>query len=200
MTSSWTNTTLDFTGMGSDAPLLIFQTLWEDPEGKSFYAYNGGKSFSLQLYDQPTQPPNQLWQFIPSGSGGSGEWSTVSTSATSNFTTLSRTYQALYASGGRWGFALGGVENPRTSQAFAIATDFLNPGMVMYNFSSQEWYNVSATGYSFSGVALDGAAHFVPSFGPAGLVFFLGGVVANSALPTTDTISMFDPTSQHFSS
>ena len=140
-------------------------------------------------------PPNQLWQFAPSGN--SGNWSQISPPASSNFTTLVRGVRAIYASGGGLGFALGGHQSKGTSTGL---TGFVPiPGMVMYNTTSQEWYNVSASGYSNSGVTLDGAAHFVPSFGPAGLLFVFGGTVSEDVLPGTDSVSMFDPISQQWS-
>ncbi len=174
--------------------------MWIDSaEGESFYAYNGGRSFSVPFSSQPSLPPNQLWQFTPSGN--SGNWSLVNPPASSNFTDLVRGYSGIYADGGGFGFALGGMENKATTQALEFSDASIPiPGLVMYNDSSQKWYNVSASGYSHSGVALDGAAHFVPSFGPAGLLFIFGGTVAKGTAPGTDTVSMFDPLSQQWSS
>ena len=134
-------------------------------------------------------------------SGKSGDWSLVGPPASSNFTTLIRGYFGIYTSGGGLGFALGGIENTATNKAFEVNSgSFPIPGMVMYNITSQDWYNVSASGYSHDGVAMNGAAHFVPSFGPAGLLFVFGDSVANGTLPGTDGVSIFDPISQQWSS
>ena len=100
------------------------------------------------------------------------------------------------------GFALGGYETTATNNALEGPTSaqFPLPGMVMYNMTSQDWYNISASGYSNDGVAMRGAAQFVPSFGPAGLMFVFGGTVANGILPGTDVVSFFEPISQQWSS
>lgn len=196
LSSSWTNATVGLTSIHSTAPTLVSQALWVDPSGTSFYAYDGGLSYELPI---PEAPPNQLWQFTPSGN--SGNWSQVGPPASSNFTTLVRGYAGIYTSGGGLGFALGGVENGATTNSFQGTGGLASiPGMVMYNLTSQEWYNISASGYSNSGVATQGAAHFVPSFGPAGLLFIFGGSVANETLIGTDSVSIFDPFSQQWSS
>lgn len=187
---------MGLTSIHSTAPTLVSQALWVDPSGTSFYAYDGGLSYELPI---PEAPPNQLWQFTPSGN--SGNWSQVGPPASSNFTTLVRGYAGIYTSGGGLGFALGGVENGATTNSFQGTGGLASiPGMVMYNLTSQEWYNISASGYSNSGVATQGAAHFVPSFGPAGLLFIFGGSVANETLIGTDSVSIFDPFSQQWSS
>lgn len=184
----------------SSAPALIFQALWEDPSGSSFYAYDGGVSYSLELWQEPAPPGNQLWHFTPSG-GGSGKWSQVGELASSNFTTLKRSYNGFYAFGGGLGFALGGYQNSATGLARDVAID--TPGMVIYNFTSMEWFNVSATGYSFDGTAQAGAGHFVAGFGEAGLLFILAGKVGSGDsgyLPRLDSVFMFDPSSRQWAS
>ena len=189
---------MELISTNSEAPALISQALWVDSSGTSFYAFDGGISYSIPLSEQPPPPPNELWQFTPSGNSGS--WSLVGPPASSNFTTLIRGYKGLYTSDAGFGFALGGLESAATNSAVEFGPKFPIPGMVMYNITSEEWYNVSASGYSYDGVAFEGAAQFVPSFGPAGLLFVFGGSVANNILPGTDTVSIFDPVSQEWSS
>ena len=188
---------MELTFTHSEAPALISQALWVDSSGTSFYAFDGGLSYLLQLHEQPPPGPNQLWQFTPSGR--SGDWSLVGPPATSNFTSLVRGYYGIYTYGAGMGFALGGMEGAATNNAIEAGTSVLIPGMVMYNITSEDWYNVSASGYSYGGSAMDGAAQFVPPFGPAGLLFVFGGSVANGVLPGTDRVSIFDPTSQQWS-
>ena len=81
--------------------------------------------------------------------------------------------------------------------------DVDTPGMVIYNFTSMEWFNVSATGYSSDGVAAAGAGHFVPGFAEAGLLFILAGQVGSGSstyMPGLDSVFMFDPLSREWSS
>lgn len=168
----------------SKAPTLMSQALWNDPGDSSFYAYDGGLSYAIAL---GSPPPNQLWQFQPSGS--SGAWSQVEQPASSNFTSLRRVQAEIYASGGGLGFALGGLQNPATGNAQGTVD---TPGMVIYNFTSMQWFNVSTTGYSFNGIAMDGAGLFVPTFGQAGLLFVLAGLIgASSAASLPLLVSRF---------
>jgi hypothetical protein len=115
---------------------------------------------------------NKLLQFIPDGDSGS--WSDVVISASSNFSLLARTMGALYGYGNGLGFALGGRESTGTNLLLG-STAVLVPGLVMFDSSSNEWLNASATGYSYTGFASRGALQFVPSFGPSGLLFVVGG-------------------------
>lgn len=188
---------MQFKTIESSAPSLISQALWIDPLRTSFYAYDGGLSYSLQINGRDwKQPRNQLWQFTPSGS--SGTWSPVGNQASSNFSDLARTINGIYAYGGGFGFALGGIENGAT-KVFADSSYWDTPGMVMYKLSDREWYNVSAVGYSPKGHARNGAAQFVPGFGPAGLVCVFGGLDDDGNALASDPVSMFDPESQQWS-
>lgn len=195
LSESWTNGTVILNEIYSKAPSLENQALWMDGYSESFYAFDGGINFFIPEVDQPI-PPNQLWQFTPSED--SGNWSQVSFPPSSNFTSLVRVSEGIYAFGAGLGFALGGQQGRSTS---SVLSEFIPaPGMVMHNFTSREWYNVSASGYSNSGVALYGVAHFVPNFGSIGLFFVFEGMISGDVLPGTDFVSMFDPASQQWSS
>ncbi|MDI1490944.1 MAG: hypothetical protein OHK93_002149, partial [Ramalina farinacea] len=180
LSASWTNKTVVLKATDSEAPTLVSQVLWNDPSNSSFYAYDGGLSYAIPLGDPP---PNQLWQFKPVGS--SGAWSQVEQSPSSNFSSLSRVQSPIYASGGDLGFALGGLQNGATGNPQGTVD---TPGMVIYNLTSRELFNVSATGYSYNGIAMDGTGIFVPSFGPAGLFFVLAGLIGASSKPTLPSL------------
>ena len=71
------------------------------------------------------------------------------------------------------------------------------PGLVIFDTNSQEWFNVSSTGYSWSGTSVSGAADFVPSFGAKGLLFVLGGAAnSDTALVPFDTVSIYNHATQ----
>jgi hypothetical protein len=164
--SPWTNETASLTSIYKSAPIFNSGALWPDASGKSFYAYNGGYSFSIAVVNYTA---NALWHFLPNGNSGS--WSSVLPPASSNFSTLSRVGAGVYGYGEGLGFSLGGRQTGRSM--FNDPT--LSPGLVIYNTSSEEWFNLSSTGYSWSGTASRGAAQFAPHFGPKGLLFVLGG-------------------------
>ena len=180
-------------------PPVNAEALWVDGNGSSFYAYDGGVSW---IVDTPRTPPaNGLWQFRPSGASGS--WESIGVPASSNFSLLGRVDSGYYASGNGLGLALEGSQSATTTFGMANIYDFIPvPGLVMFNStsSSQKWYNLSSTGYTGSGVALSGAAHFVPTFGTDGLLLVLGGCIGSvDALASMDSITIFDPQSQEWS-
>ena len=137
--------------------------------------------------------PNELWQFIPDGAAGA--WLQVTAPPSSNFSTLTRTTDGIYASGNGLGFALGGHVDQWTVAGAKVP--FNVSGMVVYNLTSQQWYNISSTGYSFESGISEGQGLFVPSFGPAGLLFVFGGIAGNS-YATFDYAYMYEPISQQW--
>jgi hypothetical protein len=52
-----------------------------------------------------------------------------------------------------------------------------SPGLVVFNTTSQQWSNITSDGYAPTGKVYNGAGHFVPSFGPNGLLLFMGGAI-----------------------
>ena len=218
LSSPWNNKTvvLHQISKGS-APVLNQQALWLEPSGNTFYAYDGGLSntytgggsVALPIWELPQPPDNALWQFSPSSTGSSGEWTQVLITPATIFSSLSRTIAGTYGSGGSLGFAIGGHENGFTDgtwRAGGIAT-YNTPDMVVYNMSSQEWYNVSTKAISSYKTAVYGAAQFVPSFSPAGLLFTLGGESTSGSIITwpnalphqlfpMNNLSIYEPLSQ----
>ena len=196
LSKSWSNTTVELSPIEKTAPVLNSEVLWQDVMNDSFYMYNGGLSWAVSV--SIDAPDNSLWQFIPSR--GSGTWSQVPVPPQStNFASLVRTDKGASTSGHGLGFVLGGLQNGQTGGTGVFGAVPV-PGLVIYNSSSQVWHNVSALGYSYDGTAIDGAAQFVPSFGPNGLLLVVGGTVSPLAsysptLTSTNTISLYDAVS-----
>ena len=116
--------------------------------GKTFYAYDGGISQALTNWYGTPPPVNALWEFTPSGSGGS--WSQAAISPSSIFSSLIRVTNAIYAYGNGLGFALGGWENDATVAGFSADDLYLSTpvaGMIVYNDTTQQWQNVSTAEY-----------------------------------------------------
>lgn len=171
-----------------------------DADNKTMFVYDGGLSEAPPDWNEvETLPDNTLWQFTPSGA--SGHWAQSYVSPSSIFSSLSRVSSAIYAYGNGLGFALGGIQSLATGDTgFTEAYDTnLVPGMVIYDISNKEWYNVSAKDYTYSGFTLNGAGQFVPSFGPNGLFFVLGGTTGTSDNPQFaqfDYAWMYEPYSK----
>lgn len=175
LSSSWTNSSVAInTIKPKKAPVLNGQALWLDADNQTIYTYDGGISQAVpDWWTFETPPANALWEFSPD----SGSWSSAYISPSSIFSSLVRVSASIHAYGNGLGFAMGGFQTDAT-KANILPTIFdstLVPGMVIYNIKSQEWYNVSTTDYTSSGFTIQGAAHFVPSFGPNGLLFVFGG-------------------------
>ena len=193
LSESWSNTTVVLNPIEKIAPVLNSEVLWQDVTNNSFYAYDGGVSWAVSV--PASAPDNSLWEFIPSGS--SGTWSQVPLlQQSTNFTSLVRTVGGASTSEHGLGFVLGGLQNGPTAGSVFLGAGPV-PGLLIYNSSSQVWSNVSAFGYSNDGTSIDGAAQFVPSFGPNGLLLVVGGTVSgltySPTLLSTDTVSLYDP-------
>lgn len=183
---SWTTQDVSaiLQGKPKDFPGLFTAALWPSVDGSSFYSYNGG----YWRTDPNTFYPelqNRLWEFTPNSSG-LGDWSPITPPPDSNYTLLSKTTGSLQASYNGLSFVLGGYVS-----VVPIS------GMVMFNESTQQWWNLSSTGYSWQGEAVGGTAQFVPSFGPQGLLFVFGGSV-NDVKVAFDYVFMFEPLSQQW--
>lgn len=198
LSQPWTNATIILNPIEKPPNSnFVLHTLWLDVSNDSFYSYGGGVTWAV--YFPPVQP-NTFWKFVPDGN--SGQWSQVYPDSNSNFSSLSRTFGGTRTSGDGLGFLLGGAINQQTTDRTGI---FFIPGLLVYNSSSQEWSNASSLAYSNGGTSFAGAAQFVPSFGPSGLLFILGGQVYSSgsnALRTVDSsiVHIYEPGSMEWKS
>lgn len=177
LSTSWTNSSVTVKPIRpKDAPIVNNEALWLDADNKTVYQYNGGISNApVDWWETAMTPPNSLYQFDPD----SNSWSSSYKSPSSIFSSLARVTGSINAYGNGLGFALGGIQSYSTNTGLFPSDDLslntLVPGMVIYNIKSEEWFNVSTTDYTNTGFTLAGAAQFVPSFGPNGLLFVFGG-------------------------
>ena len=188
LTYSWTNNTNSlplYQIYKGYVPLVDGPALWKDGSNNSFYSYDG----FLVANSGESTPSNQLWQFIPDGAG-SGSWNLSNTLSSSIFSSLQRTQGQASAYGNGVGYALGGMDS------YYVPI----PGLVSYNTTSGMWSNMSTNGFTDSGTSMFGQLHFVPGFGPAGLLVALGGQTSGKTqwVPSNDFVSLqsvniFDP-------
>jgi hypothetical protein len=178
------------------------EALWLSADNKTVYAYNGGISNAPpHWYEYPVTPPNYLWQF----NADAGRWHQAYISPSTIWSTLVRVTGSINTYGNGLGFALGGSQSLSTSASLFSDTSEQTfvPGMVVYNISSQSWYNVSSTEYTSTGFTVSGAASFVPSFGPNGLLFVFGGRYGdpdNLQYAQFDYAWMYEPISKRWTS
>ena len=202
LSHSWTNVSVEISQIPKGAPLLDYGALWTDQSQDTIYAYDGGISkLSYQPGDQ--LPGNQLWALKTSGDDGSGNaggWQQVQT--TGNFSTLSAIQQGSYTSGNDLGFAFGGYQWTPGADATSFGVEDYLPGIIMYNMTSQSWFNVTG-GFDYQLGSRGEASHYVPTFGPAGLVLLFGGERADSnndlsSFVSFDNVFVYEPLSQRW--
>ena len=175
---------------------------WTDVAANTVYAYGGTFSKLNPWVGSTTVPLESLWSFTPSAAGG-GTWQS-SHQSSSAFDSITRPCQGSVASGVIGGFSLGGYTDRDTSQKTNSVGWIPVPGLQFYNFTSKEWFNRSATGYTPYGTAAWSGTVYVPTWGPAGLLVAFGGQMMSNLstfidgttyLPMSD-IALFDPSTQ----
>lgn len=156
----------------------------------SFFAYDGGISLAKQPY--PSVPSNQLVLWNVGANKSSVEPQGPQDS--NEFADLVRVTDAGYATGNGYGFALGGTQSVATSQDNLTFPQDV-PGMVMYDSTGNKWSNTTADEGPYSKPTSGSALHFVPNFGPAGLVLAFGGysVGNDTTYMLGKTVEIFEP-------
>ena len=177
---------------------------WTDVATNTAYAYGGELSRRSPWLGSTTVPLESLWSFTPSSDGGT--WQSLDQSS-SVFDSLIRPTLGSVASGDVGGFNLGGCANRFSSQKTShleVDSCIPVPGLQFYNFTSQEWFNNSATGYTLDGTSEFSGTAYVPTWGTAGLLVAFGGqtspniseYVDGAAYLSMSNISIFDLSNQ----
>ncbi|KAL2255312.1 hypothetical protein VTK26DRAFT_3629 [Humicola hyalothermophila] len=170
--------------------------LWTDQAAGVFYSWAGKFPSGVDMI------ANALWKFTADGSGG-GEWSVQEPANPALFDSLHTAEFAAYANTNTTGFAIGGIASGWTEYRRARTQTI--PGMVAFNMQTKEWQN-GTTSFSPFDTLVGAAAHYVPSFGPNGLVVVMGGHKASlvgepkiSEEPPYDlrNLTMFDPVTKN---
>lgn len=134
-----------------------------------------------------------LWSFAPDGQGG-GSWKNLNDTADPNFTEA-RPFLALTASGNGKGYLMGGFAPNASSPDVRNGATAIS-GLVEYDFASNTLTNSTVTGIQNGGKIQMGGAHFVPNFGPQGiLVTWAGDQVGPNGDVFVDatTVQVYDP-------
>ena len=114
-----------------------------------------------------------IWTFSPDGQGGSA-WKQNPAPAimgSSLVTTIGSS--AAYSPSAF--YSLGGTLVPDVVDGSELPPNTTIQGLVSFSFSGNNWTNASSVGFRQSGFSMLGDATFVPNFGKAGLLVFLGG-------------------------
>ncbi|TDZ23877.1 Kelch repeat-containing protein [Colletotrichum orbiculare MAFF 240422] len=167
LSSSWkpSEVTIKETSKGS-APRMMRQAIFTDNSSDAFYIWGGFASYN-------GKPPDaKLWKFNADGSGG-GSWSTEIKPGHENFTQLTRSQGGVFVSTPDSGFYFGGYSQATSDKD----PNGPVPGFLQFNYTDtiQAWTNHTNVPYSQYGTITGGAAHYIPTFGPNGLVMLFGG-------------------------
>lgn len=190
LSQNWTNATVGIqsTTKPSGVANLNGPSLWYY-KGEDVI-YTGYTGWYSSFSGPSAEPPISIWTFKPDGAG-SGTYSEVITPDASTLDTVVCTclpFQAYDGNGSAW--ALGGFDE-------SGHTGHTVPGITQFDMATQTFTNHSAAGYlNDSGAVVKGAMHFVPLFGPEGLLLMMrGSIIANASdtMISMDTISVFDP-------
>jgi hypothetical protein len=144
------------------------QVIWTDHAAGNFYVWAGTWLRGLLVTE------NELWKFSPDGSGG-GTWALEPPANPELFVGLHQAEFVAFANNNDTGFAIGGVSAAWTQKSQGPIQAI--PGMVAFNMQTKIWQNGTT---DFSPIQVDtiagGSAHYIPNFGPNGLIMLMGGV------------------------
>ncbi|OLN83698.1 Kelch repeat-containing protein-like protein 6 [Colletotrichum chlorophyti] len=166
LSKSWKPEEVEIKQTQKSAPKMMRQAIFTDNSSNAFYIWGGFSPYGA------SPPRAQLWKFNTDGSGG-GSWSTEIKPGNDAFTGLTRSQGGTFVSTPDSGFYFGG---------YAEAGSDPNPngpvpGFLQFNYTAtdQAWTNHTDVPYSNYRTLVGGSAHYVPTYGPNGLIMILGG-------------------------
>ncbi|KAK2000051.1 kelch repeat protein [Colletotrichum falcatum] len=166
LSKSWKPAEVEIKQTQKGAPTMNRQAVFTDTLSKSFYIWGGFASYAAD------PPPARLWKFSADGSGG-GSWSTEIKPGHDLFTQLTRSQGGAYVSTPDSGFYFGGYSGADSDPN----PEGPVPGFLQFNYTATDraWTNYTDVPYSTSGNVVGASAHYVPGYGPNGLVMLFGG-------------------------
>ena len=198
LSQDWDNATINLRSntKPNGAPNLVFGGLWVDTLNQRLFSGFAGQHSS---FGDAAKQASGLWAFSPA-TDGSGSWSdNVPTSSSGlGFKTVNRPYSGAVASGNGVGYVLGGLQVNQSSTDPRFDA-FNSTGLMRYNFTDGSLSNLTVTGISNGGMIQKGGMHFVPNFGPQGVLVAFGGTQIGIRAPGADalveavTVQVYDP-------
>ena len=167
LTKSWSTSDVFIRAVPkAPGPSKTRTALWTDEAQGIIYSWGGYSPFGEGVRKQ-----HELWKFEADGQGG-GKWSLQAPENPSLFNNLQATEYGAWANTNTTGFLIGGMTSPwteRGAQTQAI------PGILTFDMATKRWDNMTlATGSPYDSLGA-ASAHYIPTYGPAGLIMVLGG-------------------------
>ncbi|PNH75883.1 hypothetical protein VD0001_g1664 [Verticillium dahliae] len=196
LTRSWKPAEIKITEIDKPVMGMVKEAVFTHEASNSFYIWGGHVP-----YDAAPVPTNQLWRFSSDGDGG-GTWNPETPGNPSTYTSLRRSQGGAYVSTPDAAFWFGGLETPGTSGG---PRGYV-PGYLSFNFSTKSWTNETNSPWSSYGTLYGGDAHYVPTFGPNGIVILIGGaawdMTGSGSMGYLDmqNLTFFDPVTREWHS
>lgn len=167
LSKSWSNTGVVINVIPKKRPTSTKanQVLWTDPSSDTFYIFGGKWLFGENMNE------TEVWKFTADGKGR-GDWALQEPANPSLFNGHVPSEFGVFATANGTGFQIGGLASGWTQ--IRRASSQAVPGMLAFNMKTKVWSN-GTEGFSPVGTISGGSAHYVPSFGPRGLVMVMGG-------------------------
>lgn len=196
LSKNWTNRTLNIHSSlkPEGVPNLNHPSVWYHA-GENLL-YTGFSGWNSTLSDSDNLPPPSIWTFRPDGTG-SGKWTQAIGPQSTLWQSLHRPSGQLEAQTPDVAFVLGGHDRSSASNPDTMG------GLVQFDMRSRSFMNKSAPCCNATGGIKRGAMHYVPTFGPAGVIIAMGGQNGASedtiaSLIDFSVVSVFDPAKQHW--
>ncbi|KAH6856878.1 hypothetical protein B0I37DRAFT_85929 [Chaetomium sp. MPI-CAGE-AT-0009] len=167
MSKSWKSLDVTIRTIAKPGPAKTNVGLWTDTAAGAFYSWGGrwpgGKNMTK----------NALWKFTADGKGG-GSWAVEEPGNPTLFNGMRQSEYGAFVNTDTTGFVIGGAAHAWTQLDQSTADPI--PGMVAFDMKSKIWQNGTINFSPFgTGVLNKGAAAYMPSIGPNGLIITMGG-------------------------
>ncbi|KAM0270030.1 hypothetical protein ACHAQH_009578 [Verticillium albo-atrum] len=196
LASSWNPKDVKITEIDKPVMGMVKEAIFTHEASNSFYIWGGHVP-----YNAAPVPTNQLWRFSADGDGG-GTWNPETPGNPSTFRSLTRSQGGAFVSTPDAAFWFGGLEGVGTSGG----TEGYVPGYVSFNFTTKAWANETDSPWSSYGTLYGGEAHYIPTFGPNGIVMLIGGgtwdMTGSGSMGYLDmqNLTFFDPVTRDWHS
>jgi hypothetical protein len=168
LSSSWTTSSVAVYSFSKSSGIQNVRdgALWWDSKTSSVISFGGEPYTGIPLY---------IWALTPDGNG-SGTWSEMYGPGGPLWQHYVRPEYGLVAASSTTGYFMGGMVTFWPQDMY-----YAIEGLVEFSFGNSTWSNSSTVGqYSGSGFGLFGGAQVISSFGKAGVLIIVGGMVPDS--------------------
>ncbi|KAK4160600.1 kelch repeat-containing protein [Cladorrhinum sp. PSN259] len=175
ISSSWSidNVEIRTIEKPQEIPVKSRGYMWTDTAKQEFYTWGGYWPYTYKKSDYDYVP---MFNFKADGKGG-GTWSIVEMADPNMLKSLRPTEMGAPVQVNNTAFLIGGQWNNLTDKRVPTGPSRSVPGLMTWDFQTRKIQNSTSPDFSPFGseTRIGGSALYVPSFGPNGIVFVMGG-------------------------